>query len=238
MTSITVDPVVSAQELRFFVYQRNLILFSHISSAWDLVQFTRSELEALFAPHDPQDAHQCFSPDDAATLLGRWKPRFMRLDKTRSLLASIIEEVGLPPDSTYVHFLKPRTAFPEGHLTTGIAFAFPWHRNTWYAAPSQQLNWWLSNFDVNKRNAMMFDLASFSQSIPNTSSGFDYYELNKARHNTARQVGTEQQARPAAINHQLQDPFVVIGRPGSVLLFSGAHLHGSPTAGHHKTGLE
>jgi hypothetical protein len=87
---------------------------------------------------------------------------------------------------------------------------------------------------------MMFDLASFSQTIPNTSSGFDYYELNKARHNTARQVGTEQQARPAAINphHQPQDPFVVTGRPGSVLLFSGAHLHGSPTAGHGKTGLE
>ena len=91
---------------------------------------------------------------------------------------------------------------------------------------------------MNKRDAMMFDLASSSQSIPNTSSGFDYYELNKARHNTARQVGTEQQARPAAIHHQPQDPFVVIVRPGWVLLCSDAHLHGSPTAGHRKTGLE
>jgi hypothetical protein len=86
MTSITVDPVVSEQELRFFVYQGSLILFGHVSSAWDLAQFTRSELEALFASHDPQDAHKYFSPDD------------------------------------------------------GIAFAFPWHRDTWYAAPVQLLN--------------------------------------------------------------------------------------------------
>jgi hypothetical protein len=72
-----------------------------------------------------------------------------------------------------------------------------------------------SDLHLNKRSALTLDRASFSQSIPNTSSGFDYYELNKARHNTARQVGTEQQTGPAAIDHQPQDPFVVIGQPGS-----------------------
>jgi hypothetical protein len=227
LTSITVDPVVSERELRMSIYRGNLVLFSRLSSAWELVQFTRSELEALFAPHDPEYAHQYLSPDEAAALLGKWKPRFMRLERTRSLLAAIIEEVGLPPRDTYVDFLKPRTAFPKGHLTTGIAFAFPWHRDTWYAAPPQQLNWWLPVFDVNERNAMMFDLSSFSQRVSNTSSGFDYYKLNEARRDTARQVGTEVQARPAAEGHQPQDPLVVIGRPGSALLFSGAHLHAS-----------
>ena len=51
-----------------------------------------------------------------------------------------------------------------GHLTTGIAYAFPWHRDVWYSAPPQQINWWLPVFAVREDNAMRFDLESFDQS--------------------------------------------------------------------------
>ena len=89
-----------------------------------------------------------------------------------------------------------------GHLTTGVAFAFPWHRDVWYSAPAQQINWWLPIFPVRDDNAMSFDLASFDRAVPNTSDGFDYYENNASRLTTATQVGRERQARPGAVDHQ------------------------------------
>ncbi len=68
-----------------------------------------------------------------------------------------------------------------GHLTTGVAFAFPWHRDVWYSAPAQQINWWLPVFPVRDDNAMGFDLDSFDRAVPNSSDGFDYYENNASR---------------------------------------------------------
>ena len=122
---------------------------------------------------------------------------------------------------------KPRTSFPVGHLTTGIAFAFPWHRDVWYSAPAQQINWWLPVFPVRETNAMSFDLASFARAVPNTSGDFDYYENNARRFSTAKSVGKESQARPRAIDHTPGVDVIPLPAPGEVLLFSGAQLHTS-----------
>jgi Phytanoyl-CoA dioxygenase (PhyH) len=227
MTVLVVDPDTRAQHLRGRLYKGDLALFTQVKAVRELADFTRDHLRELFAPHDPEDAHLHFTPEYTASLLARWKPSFMRLERSKALVRSIIEEVGFPPRDTYVDLLKPRTAFPVGHLTTGIAFAFPWHRDTWYAAPAQQINWWLPVFEATEKNAMKFDLGSFSNPVPNTSSSFDYYKINKDRRTTAAQIESESQARPAAVGHEPPQSLIVLGRPGSVLLFSGAQLHAS-----------
>ena len=64
-------------------------------------------------------------------------------------------------------------------------------RHTWYAAPRQQINWWLPVFDLLPDNSMMLDLDGFGAKLSNTSDSFDYYELNRARSTTAAQVKQE-----------------------------------------------
>lgn len=227
MTTVYVDPSPDQGSVQSLLYRGNLVIFTKIQAVRDLVDFTRAKLSEIFAPHDPEAAHLHFTPDQAARLLGVWKPSFMRLEMSKALLRAIIEEVGMSLEDTHVDLLKPRTAFPVGHLTTGIAFAFPWHRDTWYAAPKQQINWWLPIFDLRENNAMKFDFRYFSNAIPNSSSGFDYYQINQARQKTASQVKSETQSRPAAIDHDPEDSTVVLPSVGSVLLFSGQHLHAS-----------
>ena len=116
---------------------------------------------------------------------------------------------------------------PVGHLTTGIAYAFPWHRDVWYSAPAQQINWWLPVFAAREDNSMRFDLQSFDRYVCNSSGTFDYYKNNADRRNTAAQVTRESQARPAALEYQPHHDLVVLPAPGAVLLFSGAQLHAS-----------
>jgi hypothetical protein len=167
-----------------------------------------------------------------AKMLGSWKPRFIHAERSKRLVCDIITEAGFAADRTHFDVPKPRTSFPEGHLTTGLAFAFPWHRDAWYSAPAQQVNWWLPIFAARPDNSMSFDLASFDQAVPNSSDTFDYYRNNAQRlttaaQATAAQVAKEQQARPGAIGHQPAHDLVVLPAPGAVLLFSGAQLHTS-----------
>jgi len=83
-------------------------------------------------------------------------------------------------------------------------------------------------FQVRPDNSMIFDLPSFDQAVPNTSDTFDYYRNNAQRRTTAASVAKEQQARPAAVDHQPANDLIVLPPPGGILLFSGAHLHSIP----------
>lgn len=225
--AIFVDLDVPADQFRQTLYAGNLVLLTRLRSVSNLVEHTREQLTELFKPHDPEHAHEYFDPAEMAKILGAWKPRFIHSDRSKSLVREIIREAGFPAEQTHYDLPKPRTSFPAGHLTTGVAFAFPWHRDVWYSAPAQQINWWLPIFAAREDNSMSFDLPSFDQAVPNSSDTFDYYQNNAKRLTTATQVTKEQQERPGALDHKPTNDLVVLPAPGGVLLFSGAQLHTS-----------
>ena len=225
--TILVDPLETGASLRQMLYDGHLVVLTQLQSVSDFVEHTRQELTELFRPHDPEHAHEHIDPADMAKMLGVWKPHFIHSATSKKLVCEIIREAGFPAEQTHYDVPKPRTSFPVGHLTTGVAFAFPWHRDVWYSAPAQQINWWLPIFPVREDNSMAFDLQNFASAVPNTSDGFDYYENNAGRLTTATQVTRERQARPGAIDHEPRHELAVLPAPGAVLLFSGAQLHTS-----------
>lgn len=225
--TVFVDLDASPSALRQTLYDGHLIILTRLKAVREFVEYTRDELTELFKPHDPEYVHEQIDKAAMAKILGAWKPRFIHSDRSKSLVCRIIEEAGFTPESTHYDVPKPRTSFPVGHLTTGIAFAFPWHRDVWYSAPAQQINWWLPVFPAREDNAMSFDLQSFDREVPNTSDTFDSYRNNAHRMTTATQVDREQQSRPGAIDHNPNHDLVVLPAPGGILLFSGAQLHTS-----------
>ncbi len=225
--SVLVDPDLSPPELRQSAYDGNVVVLTTLRSVGSLVDHVREQLLDLFAPYEPEYAHEHIDKTEMAKLLDDWKPRFIHSPKSKELVRAIIREAGFPAGETHYDLPKPRTSFPAGHLTTGIAHAFRWHRDTWYSAPVQQINWWLPVFPVSSDNAMCFDLQAFNRAVANSSGGFDYYRNNRARLTTAAQVNVEEQARPAALHHAPSDELVVLPHVGGVVLFSGAQLHAS-----------
>ncbi len=225
--SVYVDLEVPPDELRQTLYDGNLVILTKLSAVSEFVQHAREQLTELFRPHDPEFAHEYFDPATMAKMLGAWKPAFIHSERSNKLVREIIEQAGFGAGHTHYDVPKPRTSFPVGHLTTGVAFAFPWHRDTWYSAPAQQINWWLPVYAARPDNSMSFDLQHFGQAVPNTSREFDYYENNAKRLTTASQVTKETQARPGAIGHEPRHDLVALPSPGAVLLFSGQQLHTS-----------
>lgn len=223
--AIFVDPDQSPSDLRQALYDGHLVILTRLKSVADFVDYAREQLIDLFRPYEPEQAHEHFEKAQMARILGAWKPRFIHSEVSERLVRSIIREAGLSEAVTYYDVPKPRTAFPSGHLTTGIAYAFPWHRDVWYSAPAQQINWWLPVYRVRQNNAMTFDLPKFDQAVPNSSAEFDYYENNVARLTTASSVTREAQSRPGALHHRPTTDLPILPAPGQVLLFSGAQLH-------------
>ena len=225
--NLFIDPDMPNQRLRQSIYDGDLVVFTKLHSVRKFVDYTREQLTDLFRPYDPEHAHEHIDKVEMAKLLGSWKPRFIHSPTSQNLVCNIIREARFSPEGTHYDLPKPRTSFPIGHLTTGIAYAFPWHRDVWYAAPAQQVNWWLPVFELRADNCMVFDPPRFARAVTNTSKEFDYYQNNAARLNTASQISNEQQVRPAAVDYAPVGELVLVPAPGEVMLFSGAQLHAS-----------
>lgn len=225
--TLLVDPDMPAPLLREGMYSGDVVILTKLDSVRELVDYTLEQLFDLFRPYDPEHAHEHFDKEQTARLLGSWKPRFIHDSRSKDLVRKVIREAGFNPEGTHFDVPKPRTSFPVGHLTTGIAYAFPWHRDVWYGAPAQQINWWLPVLNVRENNAMRFDPEMFDQAVTNSSDEFDYYRINAARLHTASQTSSEHQARPAALGYTSVRDLTVVPSPGAVMLFSGAQLHAS-----------
>lgn len=222
--SVFVDLDASPDGLRQAIYAGNLVVLTRLRAVSDFVAHTRQQLLELFRPHDPERAHEHFDQAEMARMLAAWKPGFVHSSTSKKLVCAMIKEAGFPAESTLYDMLELRASFPVGHQAAGAAFLFPWHRDTWYSAPAQQVNWWLPVFPVRDGRAMVFDLRSFGREVSNDSGTFDYYENNISRL-TASQLTRERHVRLGALNHRPGHDLAVLPAPGAVLLFSGAQLH-------------
>jgi hypothetical protein len=185
--------------------------------------------EEAFAPHDPPKAQFQMSPEEYAAILAVLKPKFIHHPKCKELIAKLFQEIGCDLEQTYFDVPRLRTSTSNNYLTSGLAYAFHPHRDTWYSAPQCQINWWLPVYDIVPENAMAFHLLYWDRPLKNGSRDYDYYRWNKeSRAAAAKQIGKDTRRQPQPEETVVLDPqFRFIGRVGSIILFSAAHLHSS-----------
>lgn len=227
MPGIFIDPP-SGPRRRELLYAGNLIVLTDVAAVTQLVAFTRAELARAFAPHDPTRAHARLSDQELESILSKWKADFERQAEAAALMRDVIRQAGFDSALTYFDPPKARSAFPLGRIDSGVAHQFPWHRDVWYAAPAQQVNWWLPVFELSLENSLAFDLSSFARRVDNDSATFDYErEITKPRLAQTTSATVTALSLPAARTWEAPVETVLVPRPGQVMLFSGAQLHRS-----------
>jgi hypothetical protein len=228
MTAIWFNRIIDDGQRRSALHQGDIFLYDRLLSVERLVTFTRQLLEQTFAPHDPERIHEVLSPQELAAVLGDLKPKFTHHPESWRLMTDILVELGCDVDDIHCDVPKLRTAYPVGHLTKGIAYAFPAHRDTWYAAPQAQINWWLPIYPLAADNAMTFYPRYFAKAVANDSDRFDYYRRNRERANAQAFVTDDPRAQPAASGLDADEADVrALPNAGGILIFSGTHLHGT-----------
>jgi len=226
MVEILYDASLHDDARRERLYAGDLFVYSPRPAAKELCELGRSMLEEAFAPHDPRHIHKHFSPEGVAGVLSKLKPAFIHHPECKRLIREILSSVGCDLDMVYFDVPRMRSAYPAGFLSTGIAYAFHAHRDTWYSAPPCQINWWMPIFPINSRNCLAIYPTYFNKPLANNSEVYNYYRWNATCRATAAQhVQTDTREQPKPQEPVIGKPIRLLPEPGGMILFSGAHLH-------------
>jgi hypothetical protein len=227
MNAVFFDAPVNDDARREQLYKGQLFVYSPSPSSRDLCAFAREMIEDAFGALDPREAQYSLPVEDYAAILTKLKPAFIHHHRSKQLLQGILEELGCDLSKTYFDVPRMRSATHGGYLTSGIAYAFHPHRDTWYSAPACQINWWLPIYEIEPDNALAFHPRYWSEPVRNGSVDYNYGEWIRASRPTAAQhVKTDTRKQPKPEEPIELDPQIrVITGTGGILLFSGAQLH-------------
>jgi hypothetical protein len=230
MTSVHFDSDDDDACRRRNLYRGDIYVYEPTSETKEFCEFVRDLLQTHFSGRDPELAQFDMAVDDYADLLGRLKPEFIHHPESKRHLQRIIARRGCDAGGTYFEVPKLRTSTSDGYLTSGIAYAWHPHRDTWYSAPQCQINWWMPVYSVSSANCMSFYPRYWSEPVANSSSGYNYYEWNsKYRgHSVTKMTKVDSRPLPRPTEPLELEPDLRIVCPvGGLILFSAAHLHAS-----------
>lgn len=230
MNTIYYDPQFSDERRREELFRGQLLVYSPRRSTLAFIEFARTLIKEAFVPYDPETAQRHLSVEQYADLLGKLKPNFIHHPQSKVLIRDIFDEMGCDLEKTYFDVPKMRSSTSDNYLTTGIAYAWHPHRDTWYSAPPCQINWWIPIYDIESNNAMAFHPQYWNVPVKNSSKGYNYYVWNQQNRggHVAKFLKEDPRPLPKPTESLVLDPQVRLIVPaGGVILFSAAQMHSS-----------
>lgn len=227
MTAVYHDPSLENDLCRRRLYCGDLVVLSPRPSTIALCSWARELIQEAFAPLDPLMAQYEMPVERFVEICAPLKPQFIHHPRTRGLLRDVLAELSFDQQATYLDVPRLRMVTSDAYLTSGVGYAHHPHRDTWYAAPMAQLNWWLPIWEMEAESAVAFHPQHWSEPVQNTSSEFNYYEWNAVgRATAAAHVKTDTRKQPKPTGPVAMHPLILpVVPPGGVVLFSGAQLH-------------
>ncbi|MFZ1682770.1 MAG: hypothetical protein WAU88_01445 [Candidatus Zixiibacteriota bacterium] len=229
MNTFFFDANVSDDIRRQQLYNGQIFVYSPRPSTIALCDFARTMIEDVFRPLDPKTAQFELPVEKYAAILADFKPKFIHHPESKRLLQAVMKDLGCNLEQVYFDVPRIRTSTSDNYLTTGIAYAFHPHRDTWYSAPQFQINWWLPVYEIQPENCLAFHPKYWYTPLKNGSKVYNYAEWNKtSRQNAAQHIKTDTRIQPKPEEPVELDPQLrPICPPGGLILFSAAHLHSS-----------
>jgi hypothetical protein len=229
VTALLLDSKHEDDLRRKRLYAGDLYLYTPTPATRAFCDFAREMIASAFSPHPPEHAQEAMPVERYAEILSQLKPAFIHHPDSKKHIQSILTEAGCDPRGTYFDVPRMRSSTYGGYLTTGIAYAFHAHRDTWYSAPLCQLNWWLPIYDLSPGNGMAIHTAYFARPVKNGSATYDYAEWNRtSRFKAAEQIGKDTRVQPHPEEPlDLDGSLDVVAERGGMLVFSASHLHSS-----------
>jgi hypothetical protein len=229
MTVVVFDPDFGDAMRRRHLYQGDLVVYRPRPESLALCEFAREMIRSAFGPLDPEVAQFELPVAQYVSILADLKPRFIHHPESKRLIQALLTALDFDPQQTYFDVPRLRTSTSHGYLTTGIAYAFHPHRDTWYSAPMCQINVWLPVFAADPGNIMAFHPEHWSTPVANSSADYDYQRwIATSRFNASTHVGNDTRQQPKPLEEVKATPDLRVLTPvGGIKMFSAAHLHSS-----------
>jgi hypothetical protein len=215
------------------IFAGDFYLYTDLAASRALCLHAREMIEQAFAGLDPERAQFELDVKEFIERVGPLKSAFTNAPKTKELCQRLIAGLGCDLERTYFDLPRLRVVPSDSYLTSGVSYAYQAHRDTWYAHPTQLVNFWIPVFPVVGQNAMSMFVGYFDKPVDNASEAFDYDDwVANSRFAAAKQVKAEE--RPHPLPRQPIDTHSEIriaGGMGDAMLFSTCHLHATAPNG-------
>jgi hypothetical protein len=211
----------SPEDIRRRLYAGNIFKLPATSVTTELVAYIRQLAEdALGGPL--ANAHERFDFDGAKQKLAPLRAALASEPRYVGTLTSIASVIGA---SSALAFdpLRLRCSLHGRHEGPGTETAYAIHRDTWYANPQCQINFWIPLHDVTEEQTFTFFPHHFNAPIRNTSSAFSYddwitkrgWQSSKANVAVAFPLVLEEPTPGQAFK----------AKSGDIIVFSASQLH-------------
>lgn len=227
MNAIYFDRSMDDDTRRRRIYDGAIFVYSPTEDSLALCALARELLVEVFGGQDPRRAQYELEVREFAKILAGVKPRFIHHAECKRIIPNMLRHIGCDLEQVYFDVPRMRSATSDGYLTSGIAYAFHPHRDTWYSAPMCQINWWMPVYEAEEGNVMAFHPRYWNKPVVNDSETYDYQKWNAtSRFNAAQHIGKDTRQQPHAREQIDPEPrLIVVPPPGAMMLFSGAQLH-------------
>jgi len=227
MNTVYFDAAITDDERRRQLFDGQLHVYSATTGSRGLVEHATRMIREAFGDLDPELGQYHMPAEQYAAVLAELKPKFIHHPDSKRHIQQLLADLKCDLERTYFDVPRMRTATSDEYLTTGIAYAFHPHRDTWYSAPLCQLNWWIPIFEIESGRSMAFHPRYWAQGVKNGSSGYNYGEWNRtSRFQASQHVKVDTRVQPKPEEPMELDPQIRVITPSSgVLLFSAAQMH-------------
>ncbi len=213
-------------ELRAGIYAGKVFRVPATAASRLLVAGVLAALDAEFTGETPHRKLQFELPgEELFRRIGKLRAAFLVDASLRERLFALLNEQGFLTSENAVDPLRLRAVTHLGHENPLAAPAYTAHRDTWYANPQAQVNWWIPLHDVTEADSFKFYHSLFGKPVPNESADFDYDEWMETVgwQNTSGKRAVYPTAEESSYASVEGTAFAC--NAGDIILFSAAHLH-------------
>lgn len=213
-------------ELRAGIYAGKVFRIAATPASRLLVAGVLAALDTEFTGETPHRKLQFeIAGDELYKRIGKLRAALLTDATVRERLFALLAEQGFAAADNAVDLVRLRAVAHLGHENPLAAPAYTAHRDTWYANPQAQVNWWIPLHDVTEADSFAFYHSLFDKPVANNSGDFDYDEWMKA-------VGWQSTSGKRAVyptadeaSYDAKDGVPFACNAGDIILFSAAHLH-------------
>lgn len=222
--------VMSDDDRRRQIFNGAFFLYSAPFAGQRMIQWAHTLIDEAFdSVANPRRAHKEMSVEQFAAVASRLKSRFTNDDQTKALCQQLIMSMGVDPKRTYFDLPRLRVIPPRDYLASGVSYNYAPHRDTWYAHPTQLINYWIPIFDVEPDTVMSMYVDFFKRPVKNASIDWDYDNwVKNARFAAANNIKKEDRSHPLPLEDVTGSADLrIVQNPGDVFMFSTCQLHAS-----------
>ena len=218
----------SSEELINRLYKGEVFLFSPNELLLKIADDINIELKTILN-HHPRTAQFEMSNDDFFNKIGKLRKLFYTNNKYLNYVGDILKTFQWNTSHMVFDPMRLRTIQHNGHLNEAAKAIYHTHRDTWYSNPQCQITWWIPLHDVKLDETFQFYPQYFDKAVKNDSILFDHDSWTAT--DKKKKIGwqdkkTGKEAIYPSLTEKInRDGFGVECAKGSLLLFSGQHLH-------------